>query len=252
MTSGPLAAARTREILERHLPPPPARVVIVGRNGPARWLVEAGYDVVVVADVVVAGTAGPAEAPHGAGAPRSDGASLLGGLGALPVATGAADALVTVDGLSRLGTADQRRRALHEVVRATRPGGVVAVGARSRFAPVLEGLGRDVPPTPAEREAATRGLAGARGADGPGGLYLHHPMDLAVEVAGARVELIELVGVEGPGWLLDGLPERLADRAWREHLLWTARTLEREPTLVGISDHLLAVGRVPAGGAPGS
>lgn len=47
---GRLEFERTRELLRRSLPPPPARVLDVG-GGPgthARWLVEDGYEVLLV------------------------------------------------------------------------------------------------------------------------------------------------------------------------------------------------------------
>ena len=56
---------------------------------------------------------------------------------------------------------------------------------------------------------------------------------------------LELVGVEGPGWLLPDLDARWRDPAERERLLWAARALEREPTLLGLSAHVLVVGRKP-------
>ncbi len=61
----------------------------------------------------------------------------------------------------------------------------------------------------------------------------------------AGLSVIDLVGVEGlAGWL-----EHLAD-AWesgegREVILDAARAVEREPTLLGLSAHLLAVARAP-------
>ena len=57
----------------------------------------------------------------------------------------------------------------------------------------------------------------------------------------AGFDLIELVGVEGPGWLLPDLERRWADPAKREHLLEAARAVEHEPTLLGLPPHLLAV-----------
>ena len=61
----------------------------------------------------------------------------------------------------------------------------------------------------------------------------------------AGFELVELLGVEGPAWLLPDLEQRWADPAERERLLQAARAVEREPTLLGLPPHLLAVGRKP-------
>ena len=49
-------------------------------------------------------------------------------------------------------------------------------------------------------------------------------------------------GVEGPGTLLWS---RWDDERDRENLLLVARYLETEPSVLGMSPHLLAVGRKP-------
>ena len=48
---------------------------------------------------------------------------------------------------------------------------------------------------------------------------------------------------EGPGWLLPDLKQRWADPDERERLPQAARAVEREPALLGLPPHLLAVGR---------
>jgi hypothetical protein len=50
-------------------------------------------------------------------------------------------------------------------------------------------------------------------------------------------------GIEGPGWFLPDVDARLADPQRQGDLLQVARMLEAEPTVVGVSAHLLAVAR---------
>jgi hypothetical protein len=52
--------------------------------------------------------------------------------------------------------------------------------------------------------------------------------------------------VEGPGWLLPDVEQRWANPAEREQLLEAARAVEREPSLLGLPPHLLAVAGKPA------
>jgi hypothetical protein len=47
--------------------------------------------------------------------------------------------------------------------------------------------------------------------------------------------------VEGPGWVLPDLAERLADPARGRRLLAAIRRVEAEPSLLGASAHLLAI-----------
>jgi hypothetical protein len=51
-----------------------------------------------------------------------------------------------------------------------------------------------------------------------------------------------VLGLEGPGWILSDFDRRWADPRKREDLLRVARALEGEPSIVGLSAHLLAVG----------
>lgn len=63
---------------------------------------------------------------------------------------------------------------------------------------------------------------------------------------GAGLILDALYGLEGPGWLLSDVTERLADPRRRADLLQVARLLESEPSVLGVSAHLLVVARAGA------
>ena len=57
--------------------------------------------------------------------------------------------------------------------------------------------------------------------------------------------MVDLVGVEGlAGWLGD-LGDAWATDAGREAIVYAARAIESEPTLLGLSAHLLAVTHNP-------
>jgi hypothetical protein len=66
---------------------------------------------------------------------------------------------------------------------------------------------------------------------------------LASEFAEAGLSHEETLAVEGPGWLLPDLDERLGHPTRRTVLLEALEALEKEPTLLGVSAHLVAVGR---------
>jgi hypothetical protein len=55
-----------------------------------------------------------------------------------------------------------------------------------------------------------------------------------------------LYGIEGPGWLLSDVTARVADPRRRADLLEVAGLLESEPSMLGVSAHLLVVARTPA------
>ena len=50
-----------------------------------------------------------------------------------------------------------------------------------------------------------------------------------------------IFGIEGPGWLFPDVQERMSDPRRRADLLLAARMVESEPSLIGLSAHLLVV-----------
>ena len=75
--------------------------------------------------------------------------------------------------------------------------------------------------------------------------YFHRPDELAAELADADLAIREIVGVEGlAGWLPHLLADRWSDPLARERMVWAAAAIEAEPSLRGLSPHLLAVAEV--------
>jgi hypothetical protein len=75
--------------------------------------------------------------------------------------------------------------------------------------------------------------------------FMHHPDQLRQEVAEAGLTVSDLVGVEGLAVWLGHLAARWEDNADRERILWAARMVEKEQTLIGLSPHLLVLARKP-------
>ena len=230
--------ARTKEILERYLPPPPARVIDVG-GGPgayAAWLAEHRYDVHLVDPV-------PLHVEKAR--PRGGFSVALGDARRLDEPEGSADVVLLLGPLYHLTERRDRVLALREARRVLRPGGLVAAAAISRFASLFDGLFRGYVSDRVFRAITERDLADGQHRRPPGGgyfttAYFHHPHELSDEVQEAGLAHEGTFGIEGPAWLK---PELYDDAALREHVLWAARVVEQEPTLLGLSAHLLAVAR---------
>jgi hypothetical protein len=75
--------------------------------------------------------------------------------------------------------------------------------------------------------------------------HFHRPEELESEVSVAGFSVLEVLGLEGPGWLLENFEQRWHDSRRREDLLRIARALEAEPSIRGLSAHILAVARRP-------
>jgi hypothetical protein len=130
------------------------------------------------------------------------------------------------------------------------PGGVVAAVGISRCAAFLDGLWQGWLGDPLFRAIAERDLVDGQHRN-PDPVrypqwfttaYFHSPEELADEVRCAGFDAVSLPGIEGPGWRMQ---EHWADPDRREQMLFAARAVESEPTLSGLSAHLLAVGTKP-------
>jgi ubiquinone/menaquinone biosynthesis C-methylase UbiE len=241
-----LEELRTRELIERFAPPPPATVLDVGgaAGAYALWLADAGYTV----HLIDAAPRLVAEAQRrSAAASRPLASCRVGDARSLDVPRDGADIVLLLGPLYHLTEAADRVRALTEARRVLKPGGRLFAAAISRFASALDGLVHDALKDPAFAAIVERDLREGQHRNPTGRLdyfttaYFHRPEELRAEVASAGLMVEGVYGVEGPGWLFADVTERLEDPRRRDDLLRVARLLESEPSLLGVSAHLLAV-----------
>jgi SAM-dependent methyltransferase len=241
---------RIWDLLERHLPPAPARVLDVGGGAGvyALPLAAAGYEVHLIDPV-------PLHVEQAEAASRAGSAPLastaVGDARALDAEAGSADAVLLLGPLYHLTDRDDRIKALREARRVLRPGGVVLAKALSRFYPLFEDIALGAPVEHDEFKKNTAFLADGQYRN-PGGdpaqfttAYFHRPDDLAEEVEEAGLELRALVGASGSIKLLPQLPERLAEPEQRKRILDLLRLLEGEPSILGMSQNFVAVAQAP-------
>jgi ubiquinone/menaquinone biosynthesis C-methylase UbiE len=246
---GALEFARTRTLLERYLPEPPAVVADVG-GGPGRyavWLAERGYRVHLIDPVPlhIEQARAAAGGPPGAVLASAE----VGDARALRLPDASVDAVLLSGPLYHLPERADRLQALAEARRVCRRGGVVIAAAISRFASTLDGLRAGYLEDPSFAAVAAGDLRDGRHRNPTGDpayfttAYFHRPEDLAAECAEAGLSHEATLAVEGAAWLLPDLDARLADERRRAVLLAALAALETEPTLLGVSAHLLTVVR---------
>lgn len=245
-----LEALRTRELIQRHAPAPPATVLDIGgaAGSYALWLAQAGY-VVHLLDAVPRLVD---EARRRSSASSSPLASCsVGDARRTHFTSEIADMVLLLGPLYHLTTREDRVAALDEAARVLRPGGWLFAAAISRWASTLDGLARDLFADPAFVEIAGRDVRDGQHRNTVGRIdyfttaYFHRPEDLRDEIVAAGFGVTGISGIEGPGWLFSDVKARLDDPRRRDDLLRVARIVESEPSLVGISAHLLAVARKP-------
>ena len=246
-----LEGLRTRELIERHAPAPPATVLDVGgaAGAYAVWLAEAGYEVHLVDPVPRLVDEARRRSERGS---RPIASCRVGDARALDFADHSADLVLMLGPLYHLTVAADRVRAIGEARRVLRPGGRLFAAAISRWASALDGLARGLFQDPRFVAIVGQDLRDGQHRNATERLdyfttaYFHHPDELRAEIAEAGLGLEGLYGIEGPGWILPDVGERLADPGRRTELLQVARLLEAEPQMLGASAHLLAVARRPA------
>jgi hypothetical protein len=73
--------------------------------------------------------------------------------------------------------------------------------------------------------------------------FFHHPDELKTELEEAGFVHEETLAVQGPGWLIPDFDEHWKDEGQRQVLLTVVRWMEREPVAIGLSPHIMAIGR---------
>jgi ubiquinone/menaquinone biosynthesis C-methylase UbiE len=245
----PLERARTQELVRRHLPPPPGVVLDVGgaAGAYAFWLAEGGYDVHLVDPVPL--HVSQAEEASRARATGRLASVRVGDARRLESEDASADAVLMLGPLYHLTARSDRRAALAEARRVLKPGGFVFAAAISRFASLLDGLRGPVFDHDAFARIVEKDLADGQHRNDTGvaefftTAFFHEPVELGAEVREAGFALAGLFAVEGPGAFVPDFRRRWEDPRSRARLLDLVRRVEVEPALLGMSPHLLAVGR---------
>jgi len=250
---GGLEYVRTRELLARFLPRPPAVVLDVGGGAGAYAvpLAADGYEVHLVDPVAL-------HVEQAVTAARNEGTTLasavVGDARRLLYPDAGTDAALLLGPLYHLTEREDRVAALQEARRVLRSGGVLAAAAISRFASTFDGLARGFLAEPRFEQIVERDVREGQHRNPEPDTRpewfttacFHRPEDLRQELEEAGFGVEAVLAVEGPAAFRPELDAWLTERPRREAMLRAIRRVESEPSLLGASAHLLAIGRVPA------
>jgi ubiquinone/menaquinone biosynthesis C-methylase UbiE len=168
----------------------------------------------------------------------------------LDIPSGTADAVLLLGPLYHLVEQSDRLQALREARRVLAPKGVLFAAAISRFASLIDGLSSGF-----FRDAEFRKIVAADLASGQHRnptnhsayfttAYFHRPEDLATEVRDAGFADVQILAVEGPAWSAALFREVWVEPAQRQSPMEYLSLIEREPSVLGASAHLIAVARL--------
>jgi len=244
-----LEFARTQEIILRYLPKPPAVILDAG-GGPGAyslWLAQLGYEVHLI-------DAMPLHVEQAMRAslsqPNHQIASLsVGDARSLDFADGSFDLVLLLGPLYHLTQSEDRIKALSEARRVLKEGGMVIAAAISRFASVLDGSKSGYIDDAGFRVIVERDLSEGQHRN-PNNhpayfttAYFHRPEDVKIEMEAAGLSHEKSLAVESFAWLLGDFDQIWIDTTRRENMLAMIRAVEEEPSMLGVSAHLIGVAR---------
>lgn len=236
--SGDLVRLRTWDIFDRFLPATGSVADIGGGPGThATYLAERGYDVTLI-DPVERHIAEAEAAAAGRFKCR------LGDARSLDVPDASFDVVVFQGPLYHLADHHDRVAALCEAHRVLRPNGVIIAEVMTRHAMLLDATMKGLISNEASGQDFDFTLETGMtinpdcASDQAFFAYLHRIEEIEPEMEEAGFLCSTLIGVEGPAWIMGNLANLVAQPA---ALLEVLRKIESEPSLLGVSGHVIAV-----------
>ena len=244
-----LEHARTQELILRHLPPVPATIIDAGGGAGvyACWLAARGYQVHLIDPVpkhVEQARAASNQQPQ---YPLAS--AEVGDARHLTHADSSADAVLLLGPLYHLVEREDRLACLREAHRVLRPEGFVWGAAINRFASLYDSLFSGFFSDPAFTQILARDLEDGQHRNPTGNLlyftdaFFHRPGELSREFLAAGFQIAKLAAIEGPGWMARDFDRLWNDSAQRERLLAILRKVESEPSVLGATQHFMAIGQ---------
>ncbi len=242
---------RTRDILERSLPAPPAVVLDVGGAAGVYtlWLLEKGYEVHLIDPVTTHVELAKEAISKLPGKPAAS--ATVGHAGNLNHDDASVDVVLLMGPLYHLTEKRERTRCLLETLRVLRPGGLVFAVGITRFASLIDGLHSGFLEDPEFVKIVARDLEDGRHrnpTDNPfywTDAYFHLPQELETEVRDAGFRDTKLLAIEGPGWAANDFNKFTTDPKLSRHFFDFLRKVEAERSLVGASPHLAVLAHKP-------
>jgi len=240
---------RTQELLQRYLPPPPAVILDIGGGAGvyAFWLADRGYQVHLIDGVPLHVSQAEEIANERGGAPLAS--ISLGDARQIDHNSSSVDGVLLLGPLYHLTDRSERIIALREAHRVLRPGGVLMAASINRFASTIEALLEDFITDPQFMPIYEQDLRYGQHRNPTSDprffttAFFHYPQELMDEIKEAGFRFESLLAIEGPAQLLKNFEQQWLVPAIQERLMRITRLVEAEPTLWGVSGHIMAIGK---------
>ena len=246
--SSNLEFERTKRIILRYLPRKHNIVLDVG-GGPGRysfWLADMGQSVHLV-DVLPLHIRQARRSQRNATHPLAS--ISLGDARRLRFEDGSTDVVLMFGPMYHLVRNAERSKALSEARRVLRPRGLLFVAAISNFASMLDGSARGFIKDPGFMKIIRNDLKTGQHRNPTGNpdyfttAFFHRPRELEQEVREAKFRSVKVYPVTGFAWILPNFRQIWSSPELKRRLMDLLDRTEHEQSLIGLSDHLLAVAR---------
>ena len=244
---GQLEFERTKLILNRFLPNPPAKILdIGGATGVySLWLAKKGYQVHLIDQPEKLVQQARQASQNQSEAQISS--FTVGDARSLDFPTKSNDVVLLFGPLYHLTEQDERYQALNEAFRVLKRGGILFAAAISRFASAIDGFLSGFINDPVFTEIIKRDLIDGQHRNPTDNVmyftdaYFHRPSDLKKEIESIGFKDVQVLPVEGIGALVTKFDEIWKNEELKDYLLRVIQMTEREAEIIGISPHLLGV-----------
>jgi ubiquinone/menaquinone biosynthesis C-methylase UbiE len=159
------------------------------------------------------------------------------------------DAILMFGPLYHLTKKQSRLRALNEAQRVLKPEGIIFAAIISRYSSMFEGFLKDYISDPEFVEIISQDLENGQHRN-PTNMeeyfttaFFHLPAVLKLEMKSAGFSEIQLFAVEGFTEIISDIKTKIKNPTFRKTLLRTLRETERAESIMGISNHVMGVGR---------
>jgi ubiquinone/menaquinone biosynthesis C-methylase UbiE len=246
---GQLELARTQEIILRYLAPPPSIIYDVGGAAGiySAWLASLEYEVHLIDPVLTHVEKAARVSKQQPDVPIQS--CRVGDARHLDFQDESADFVLFLGPMYHLNEKNDRLLAMKEALRVLKEGGILFVAGISRFASVIDGLISNFLDDPQFVKIAKQDLLDGEHrnpTDHPHyftSAHFHHPEELRKEIEQAGFLCEKILPVESLGGMLQDFEARWENPQRRIQLLKALQWIEDEPSLVGATQHLLAVAR---------
>lgn len=159
------------------------------------------------------------------------------------------DVVLCMGPLYHLVEVSEREKAILEAKRVLKSNGILFSAFISRFASLLDGYRSNLVSDQEYVEIMLDDVTSGKHRSSSDGTkyftdaYLHHPKEMIHEICNVGFKVIDQVAIESFGWLLPNFSQRWENPAQKKILLESINLVEKEPSLMGVSTHIMVVSR---------